>query len=61
MENKEVYKYLKQHIGNESKETIWDNAKVIYEQLTDQEKKKNIYISTDLFNSISILEVSCSR
>lgn len=61
MENKEVYKYIKQHIGNESKETIWDNAKVIYEQLTDQEKKKNIYISTDLFNSISILEVSCSR
>lgn len=60
MENKEVYKYLKQHIGNERKETIWDNAKVIYEQLTDQEKKKNIYISTDLFNSISILEVSCS-
>ena len=46
MENKEVYKYLKQHIGNESKETIWDNAKVIYEQLTDQEKKKNIYISS---------------
>ena len=45
MENKEVYKYLKQHIGNESKETIWDNAKVIYDQLTDQEKKKNIYMN----------------
>ena len=36
MENKEVYKILKQHIGNESKETIWDNAKLIYEQCCDK-------------------------
>ena len=36
MENKEVYKILKQHIGNESKETIWNNAKLIYEQCREK-------------------------
>ena len=36
MENKELYKELKQHIGNESKETIWNNAKEIYEQCCDK-------------------------
>lgn len=36
MENKEWYDNLKQHIGNESKETIWENAKLIYEQCCDK-------------------------
>lgn len=36
MENKGLYENLRQHIGNESKETIWDNAKLIYEQCCDK-------------------------
>lgn len=36
MDDKDIYENMRQHIGNEGKETIWENARLIYEQRCDK-------------------------
>ena len=40
MKNKNIYIQLKERVGRECKETIWDNAKAIYEQCYDKKYLK---------------------
>ena len=48
MDNLSIYNELKKRVGCENKDTIWDNARLIYEQCYDK-KYRNIFSNQQEF------------
>ncbi len=61
MENIAIYEKLKACVGCETKQTIWDNAKLIYEQCKDKKYLKTFANQQEFANYLGITKGRISQ